>query len=395
MKAAEAEGFANLRWKRQADPPYYINSTAISANGERVVAGTFYHAYAPQMGALPAPPALPNEYGTYCFNGDGEQLWVDKFQGYEGVYAVAISGQGNVAASGGWYSSSPFEGFIRAFDVDSGPANILDFRVPERVNALALSADGTYLVAGADKLYYFQQTNGVFSTPTEIPLLPPPSGAKSANNAQAVSISSDGTWILCGDYFGNVYLVSNGSLDKPFIWSGAPVVSTIHSVAMTPDGNWFAACGSGSAVYVFDRNSMVYAPKSTYAGSLTLDTGGRIGWVAITDDGMFLTAIGNNGTAGSVVGIKNDAGTLSKAWESPTNHNPNSTSMDAAGKFVAVADGYPDKKPGSFSLFDGATGKSLWSYPTPNMNWPMFISADGTGIAAGTDDGIVFYFTPE
>ena len=395
MKAATAEDFAYLRWQRRTDPPYYVNSTAISADGGRVVAGTFYHVYAPQMEALPAPPALPNQYGTYCFDRDGEQLWADKFEGYEGVYAVAISGQGNIAASGGWFSSSPFAGFVRAYEVDKGPANILDFRTPERVNALALSSDGSTLVAAADKVYYFKQTNGVFSgQPDELPLLAPPPGSKAANSAQAVAITSDGEWILVGDYFGNVYLASNGSFDKPFVWSGAPAISTIHSVAMTPDGDWFAACGSGSTVYVFSRNSMVYGPQPTYAGTYALDTGGRIGWVAITDDGSFLTAIGNKGTAGAVVGIKNDQGTLTKAWESATEHNPNSTSMDASGKYVSVADGYPDGKPGSFSLFNGSNGDLIFQFPTDNMNWPMFVSADGSGIVAGSDDGNVFYFMP-
>lgn len=398
MKAVEAEEFAYLRWERQTNSPFYVNSTAISADGERVIAGTFFHAYAPPMPA-PAPALESNQFGTYCFNRDGEPLWADMFEGYEGVYSVAISGQGNVAASGGWYSSSPsFQGFVRAYDVENGPANILDFRLGERVNSLALSSDGSTLVAAADKVYLFVQADGVFpSTPVEFPLLSPPPGATAPNSAQAISITSDGAWVLVGDYFGNLYLIenNNGSFGKPYVWNDAPALSTIHSIAMTPDGQWFAVGGGGtsSTVYLFSFDSMTMSVP-TYAGTYTLDTGGRVGWVAITDDGAFLSAIGNVGKAGAVVAINNDQGTLSKAWEKSTQYNPNSTSMDASGNFVAVADGYPDGSPGSFSLFDGSNGTLMWSYPTPNMNWPMFVSADGNGIVAGTDGGAVYYFTP-
>ncbi len=396
MITAQAEQLAYLHWQRRTDPPYYVNSTAISANGERVIAGTFFHVYAPQM-PMPTVPAtaMPNEYGTYCFNRAGEQLWADKFQGYEGVYTVAISGQGNIAASGGWYSSSPFQGFVRIYDVDNGPANLLDYRLGERVNAIAISSDGSTVVAAADKVYLFQATNGIYpSQPSELTLLAPPPGSKRQNSAQAVSVTSDGQWILVGDYFGNVYLVANakGSFQKSFVWNDHAAMSTIHAVAMSPDGQWFAAAGSGSTVYVFSLNSMTMGPPTT-AGSLAIDTGGRIGWLAITDDGKKLAAIGNKGTGGSVIAIDNDGGKLTKLWESPTAHNPNSTSMDASGNFVTVADGYPDGQPGSFSLFNGKTGDLVWQYPTPNMNWPMFISADASGIVAGSDDGNVFYFT--
>ena len=396
MTAAEAAQFANLRWQQQTDPPYYVNSTAISADGGCVVAGTFYHVYAPQMDAFPPAPQYPNKYGTYCFNGSGTQLWVDQFQGYEGVYAVAISADGSTAASGGWYSSSPFQGFIRAYDVANGPTYLFDFRLGERVNSLALSSDGSTLVAGADQVYLFQQDNGTFpSEPAELALVDPPAGSTTPNSVQAVAVTSDGTWILIGDYYGNVYYVENnsGSFGQPYVWNTSSL-TRLHTIAMTPDGSWFAAAGSDSTVYLFSQNSMTMGPPAD-VGTYVLDTGGRIGWLAITDDGTFLAAVGNTGKTGAVVGISNDSGTLTKEWETATSHNPNSTSVDSVGKYVTYADGYPDGTPGSFTLLDGATGDQLWSFPTTNMNWPMFISADGGGIIAGSDDGYVYYFTPE
>src|SRR5688500_18031794 len=130
------------------------------------------------MAALPPAPQYPNKYGTPCFGGSGTQLCVDQCRGSERVYAVATSADGRPSASGRWYSSSPSQGFIRGYDVANGPAFLFDFRLGERVNSLALSSDGSTLVAGADKVYLFQQANGTFpSEPAELALASAPAGS--------------------------------------------------------------------------------------------------------------------------------------------------------------------------------------------------------------------------
>jgi hypothetical protein len=42
-------------------------------------------------------------------------------------------------------------------------------------------------------------------------------------------------------------------------------------------------------------------------------------------------------------------------------------------------------------LYD-AGGNALGSFQTNNMSWPMQISANGSAIAAGSDDSNVYYF---
>jgi WD40 repeat protein len=394
MITSEAE-FEFLKWRHRLDPPYYVNSTAISADGKFVVAGSFFHQYSPDPAAIQPPPqAVPQEFGTYLFDREGRQLWVDRFVGYEGVYWVAISGDGGIVASGGWMSSDPYQGYIRAYETANGPANILDYRLGTRVNALALSSDGSTLVGAADQIYLFQQANGTFpASPTIFPVAS--SGTSIPNSVQSIAITSDGKWIFAGDLIGNVYLIENvnGTIGKHYQWNNTSSLKTIHTVAMTPDGDWFAAAGNDSTVYLFSKTSMsgsIPAP----AGTFVLDTGGRVGCVAICDDGVFLSAVGNQSTAGAVYGIRNNDGTMTQLWKEPTLRNPNSTSLDASGEFVTVADGYPDRTAGHFSLYDGMTGNLHWRYNTVNMNWPMFISANGAGICAGTDHGNVFYFTP-
>jgi len=58
---------------------------------------------------------------------------------------------------------------------------------------------------------------------------------------------------------------------------------------------------------------------------------------------------------------------------------------------VTAADGYPDGKPGDFYLFK-ADGTKVGRYKTANMSWPMQISSDGSGIAAGSYDSYIYYF---
>jgi outer membrane protein assembly factor BamB len=109
-----------------------------------------------------------------------------------------------------------------------------------------------------------------------------------------------------------------------------------------------------------------------------------------------ISVVQNNGKAGIVYYLENQSGTVTQLWSQATLSNPNSTSLDASGEHVTVADGYtPNGKVGHFYLFNGTSGNLLWSYETLNMNWPMFINSLGTGIAAGTDVGNVYYFTPD
>lgn len=385
MTVSAVEGFQYLKWQQQLDPPYYVNSTAISADGKVVVAGTFFHNYG---GGTPVAQA--DQFGTFCFDNYGNQLWADKFVGYEGVYWVAVSADGTTAASGGCITQTPFQGYVRAYDVANGPANILDARLPARVNELALSANGDTLVVAADKVYLFTRTDGVFSTTPATYAL---SGTD--NNAQSISVSADGCLFVVGDYLGNFYFFQNdgGSIKLLGEWND-PSLKTIHSVTISADGNWMATCGSDSVVYLFSQTSMTQ-PTPGISGSYLMDTGGRAGCVALSGNGGFISAVSNQGESGAVYCLQNNTGVPAFLWKQPTPRNPNSTSMDAQANYVTVADGYPDGKPGDFILFDRASGDQLWTYQTLNMNWPMFISADASGIVAGSDHGDVFYFTPQ
>jgi WD40 repeat protein len=380
----KAYQFPYLRWERAADPQFPINSAAISDDGGRVVAATFQGNY----GIEPPPPPVNNEYSVYCWDREGKQLWLDQWMGYEGAFAVAISGNGSIAAAGGWMEDH--EGFVRAYDAQKGN-QLFTYDIGSRVNGLALSQDGSVLAVAANDAYLFQQTDGVF------PATPATLNTGAENIVETIDMPADGSAFVMGDHEGNVYYVENnaGAIGDVYTWAGSTDIGPVHSVAISADGSWFAAVGDSQSVYLFNEDSI---KQSTYATTLNLGTSDRMRWVAISDDGSFLSVVENDGTSGLVYGLQNNNGTLTQLWNAPakTKQNPNCTSTDAAAKYVAVATGYaPNGLGGEFCLFDGATGERLWHFMAPEMAWPCFISADGSGIIAGSDYGVVYYFTPQ
>src|ERR1700726_3369009 len=86
------------KWSVQLARSFYVNSVAISDDASRLVAGTYYHQYGHTSKAASQGP-----FGIFCCGASGKQLWFDDYEGYEGVYAVGISGDATVAAAGGWF----------------------------------------------------------------------------------------------------------------------------------------------------------------------------------------------------------------------------------------------------------------------------------------------------
>jgi outer membrane protein assembly factor BamB len=374
--------FPYLRWQYTMDPKYPINSAAISADGSRCVAATFQGAY----GGSPPPPT--DYYCVNCWDRDGKLLWSDKFQAFEGAFAVAISGDASTVAAGGWMKEG--QGYARVYDAETGK-QLVTYYFDHRVNGLALSNDGSVLAIAENDAYLAQQSGGVF------PTTPSALGLPDGTIVEAISMPADGSVFVVGDHGGNVYLVENndGSIGSSYSWAGGSDMGPVHSMAISSDGAWFVAVGDSTSVYLFNLDSI---KQKQYATSLDLASSNRLRWVTISADGSFISTVGNVDESGVVFGIQNNAGALSTLWDQPakTKQNPNCASTDAAGKYVAVATGYtPYEVQGQLLLLNGATGEVLWEYQTPMMAWPCFISADGSGILAGSDYGVAYYLTPE
>jgi len=355
----------------------YINSVGISGNAQRLICGTYYYDYNPTSNHTPVAATYP--VGVFFYNAAGKLQWKDSFSATEGVYWVAVSGDASWAASGGLLAHG--KGFIRAYNAATGNT-ALNYTTNARVNRVAISGNGMYLVAGAGATYFFTRTGAAWSAPQIIP-------CATGDYVVAVDISADGQWIAVGTDQGVISLIRNvgGALSPAVTWQQPG--GSIYWVQMAAGGSGFVAGAKNASLMFFSTASFGGASGPSWTKKLTGCT--RCGSVGISADGTLVSAVGNSGKSGKVFLFQNQGTTAKSLWNASTLHNPNSTSLDATGKYVTVADGQPDGTPGTFYLFDGA-GNLQWKYPTSNMSWPMQVSQDATGIAAGSDDASVYYF---
>lgn len=407
--APASPGAKAPQWTASPNSNYFINSVAVSADGSRVVGGTYFHVYAPKEprptppSAAPAP-ATPSEngtFGTYCYNAQGTLLWSNTYEGWQGIYWVAISADGSRAAGGGLYAQSPQSGVVRAFDASNGTV-LLDYRTLQRVNQVALSADGQWLVSAAESavLFRFDASTGQYVKTGEFT---PPGGTQSfPNGVVSVGLSADGNTIVFADYAGHLGVLANegGLLAVKQQWSLPS--SFCHMVDLSPDGQWFAAGGAEGCFYLCQTSRFVTEGTPTY----NYQTGvkGSVYGVAVEDDGSGFAGVVNVGDAGAVYFVQRVNDSVMLECKFDTKRNPNSAAFNTANRLLAVADGHPDGTPGNFYLYQNV-GRSLlpppapaglrWEFQSGNMSWPITISAQGNAIVAGSDDSNIYYFTPD
>lgn len=386
MSLKKPSSTAPLSWIRTPHPNYFINSAAISGDGKTVIAGTFFHEYSSSR----TPTDTQNgTFGTYVYDASGNLRWADTYLGWQGVFWVAISRDGSTAASGGWYckdcpSGGSYLGMLRAYDGQSGTRQ-LTATPPGRVNMVALSGDGEILTAAGESAWiYGKQGTNQF---TLLGTLPAPSGY----SFTVATVSDDGCWAVFGAYNQSTYEsqvilvdLTSGTLGQTYSWTKTQ--ESLHAIAINDDGSTFVVGGSDSNVYIFDRTAFMSSGNPSFTYSMGQGTIWRLG---LSSDGSQFSAITNTSSGGIVAMV--DLGTQGPTlrWKQTTAQNPNSTSMDANGSYVTVSDGYETE--GNFYLYNGS-GVLQWSYHTTDMNWPCEVSADGSKVVGGSDDGSVYYF---
>lgn len=371
---------------------FYINSVATDAEAKRVVCGTFYHAYSSQSRHDPSlaskeDPSDPQTglFGCYCYDNEGNELWADEFQAWQGVYWVDISSNGAYAASGGWFSGNPYAGFVRAYDASNGRM-LLNKSTHKRVNQVCLSADGGWLLAAAESLMLFKYSSSGYTQTDEF------SPASPDDQIVAAALSSDGGTAVCTTLKGKIllFVISSGNLVESQSWTMPAGYS--HCIRITPTGASFVAGGAAGMVNVFDSADFIKSGQPSQ--SIPIAQSGSIYGVAISDDGNTIVGLVNVGDAGQVVCMSRANGQASPVWSkpTPTDRNPNCASLNESAGFLAVADGHPDDTPGNFYLISTMTGAILGKFGTQNMSWPIMLSRNGKAMVAGSDDSNLYYF---
>jgi hypothetical protein len=162
---------------------------------------------------------------------------------------------------------------------------------------VALSSDGSYLVAGADATYVFQRQNGVF-----VEILKQ-NCTIATDIVVAVAISDKGDWIVSGTGSGWVYLVPNKVAAGPAAaipWQ-APNNQYIKSVAMAADGSAFAVLATDRTVcnvYFFSldsSNAATYFPGMPHPDAAWNKplVGCNFGGLSVATNGSVVSAVGN------------------------------------------------------------------------------------------------------
>jgi WD40 repeat protein len=396
-----------LVWSKPLN--HFVNSVAISNDGQLVAAGTYFYPYGVKPGHPPLPSVTDGTFGTYAFDASGNELWRREFVGNEGIYSVAVSGNGQVVAAGGLRSggqrssdpSTPTKCTVRAYDANG--SGLLKFQaLHTRVNSVSLDHQGKVLAAGlmAGQLLVFRRGTGDF--------LPTPDTAVSGAGPRIdmVAVHPSGEYLIAAAWKSKFYLVTlnKGAVDKVFTWTAQGPKLELLACALASDNgvDRFVVAGHNK-VFLLTKSSMMAPGGPQYVDVYETPSGGTyrdIRWLAMSGDGSLVTVVQNLGDDqnGTLLTLSCDGNSLTELRPPATlRFNPNSTSISADGALITAADGHPVKAPGTFYIIRASDGAVLMQHPTDDMNWPMVISKDGTAAAAGSDlftGDNLFYFTP-
>jgi hypothetical protein len=387
-------------WQRALSTTEQVNSCAISADGSRVVAGT-----SQEFGQ--------GQFAVVCFDADGTQRWsrpVGTADAYQGVFWVAISADGSTVAAGGELADGA-QGFLVAFDGDTGLPLYSDIDLPGRVNQVSLSDDGTLLLA------CYLNTIALFRRGSTLDFVQAGTHCVAEHHTfESAMISADGTRAVAGSihYADHATVGAIVSLLTPPIGGFGEITTTdfasgVMRVAITADGSaWGGALHDASCVCFLAGSTSL--PVWRHRCDVPADIAYAFG-IAGSASGMVTIAYGVNlivgedpgAPQGAVVSLACDARAITpvpvQRWVMPTTYAVNpGVSLDRAAMLITATDGKPDpghethESAGNFYLFDNVANRLLWAYPTPMMNWPMAIAANGRAIVGASDDGCVYYW---
>jgi WD40 repeat protein len=266
---------------------------------------------------------------------------------------------------------------------------------PVGTNAIALSADGQYVVVGNFGSVRFYGRSG------PVPLWTYPGAI--GPDFTSVAISADGSYVAASA-LGQVYFWANAKslTGNPLpTWTSAGLGGPIQPrcLAISDDGNYVAACGTGPNVFYWAGATS----RSTTSETTTWDymfVGGLVEAIAISDDGNHVAAVGLIGNPSDgpdgVVGYWNNANSLTGHPQSPTwtgteLHDPLvDVAISNDGNYVVAAGAGVGSFPVSTVYYwAGATSRTgtselhTWAGGVDVVFSSVDISCDGDSVIAG------------
>ena len=387
-------------WQRALSTTEQVNSCALSADGSRVVAGT-----SQEFGQ--------GQFAVVCFDADGNVLWrqpVGTAAAYQGVFWVTISADGSTVAAGGELDKES-AGFLVAFDGGTGASLYSQTGLPGRVNQVSLSDDGNTLLA------CYLDTIALFRRGSTLVFVPAGTCNVAAHHTiESAMISGDGTRAVAGTIHYDQNATVGAVISAPITpMGGFGAVTTtafdsgVMRVAITADGSAWGGCLHDASCVCFLAGATslpVWRHRSDVPANIAyaFDIAGSASGTVYLAYGVNLIVGADPGAPqGAVFSLTCDAQAPTpvpvQRWVMPTKYAVNpGVSLDRAGTLISATDGKPDpghetvESAGDFYLFDNVANRVLWSWPTPKMNWPMAIAANGKAIVGASDDGRVYYW---
>jgi WD40 repeat protein len=370
-----------LHWRHAPHGDRFIHTAAISGDGQRLAAASFHV----ESGRGHRRRPTDRDYAVFAYDLEGAIHWRDVCSHYEGVHALAISHDGNTLAAGGWHQAEPWTGFVEAWTAE-GVRLLVWTEAPARINAVALSADGTTLVAIGDALYLFTRSPGrAFAGEPTVFEVPHGLG-------DSLAISADGSWIATADRRGNLYLIERTAdrfAPRHYVWQ-PPDPGPLGRLRFSGDGKWLACTSVYGTLHVFNRHTLIGTNRPIW--SYPLDEGIAAIDLAITPDASRIAVAVEQGDGGRVHLLRNLEGKPVHEWSRATKRPPTAVAIDRAGTWVAAADADRRGSVGNFYLFEGASGLIAGSHRCAGGCWSVGLDDRGRRMIGGSDDGHVYLF---
>ena len=292
-------------------------------------------------------------------------LWEYKTN-YE-IKKVSISSDGNyIAAIGDNYDTSRNDVLLLLtknkdllWEKDSRKL----FEYSNWIHDVSLSENATYIAVGSENGFYLLQRDGKILQKT--------GNYSYVQGMNFISISDNGEYIAIGTYEigdGWIYLFNKAGDE---LWNYR-ALDSVHSVAISKDGEYITACDTKSYVYLFNKEGDLLWDKKVVGDPYSFR-------VSISSNGEFI-GVGRWGS----ISIVNRTGN----WELEpvrVEHGVEDISITEKADFLFVAAGEE-----GLCIYN-ANGDFISSFKARENVLSVATTPDGTHLVVGSDDMRVYY----
>lgn len=363
-----------------------VNVVAVSADGKYMAVGTNWAAAA-------------GDYGIFFYNTsnhDGIPMWIyDPGYSYDSL-AISADGSYIIAGSSSSNIATLLNSSVPAPGINKEPIWWIDHGT--LVSSVDISADGKYIVAGVGQAVYVYNNSyastGFFTDKTNEYEWTNATG----DDPLHVAISSDGKYVVCGAH-------TSGNIDSIVFWNNTeydynqdhlPMWTydtgiAVESVAISAKGEYVVAGtgfdGGGPELFVFNKSAKGGMPQFTYDTWYILS-------VAISADGEYIVAGSDeSGIAGVVELFSNSKS--KREWVNSTQGIVKSVDITADGKYIVVGteynridDSYDENTVFLYNRSGTDEHSPEWAFNTSENVDSVSIDSWGNYIAAGGPYGI-------